>query len=187
MVFTKQKFVEEVRAVMDDMLDFVMKELRNEIEAQGHNFTGAMSDTMRKEVIDIGNAIEGSIWINSYYKQVNEGVTADRIPFSPGSGAGKSKYIEALTKYMAQRLGLSEREALSAAFAVAHKHKAEGMPTRSSYRFSSNGKRLGFFTNTINDAAPMIDKGFEQIGSGIIDSFIESMEGKIGGQITIYV
>jgi hypothetical protein len=52
--------------------------------------------------------------------------------------------------------GLGSREALSAAFATAKKHKREGMPSRGSYAFSSNGRRTGFVKNTLEQYLPLL-------------------------------
>jgi hypothetical protein len=59
---------------------------------------------------------------------LNYGVPANRIPFSQGSGAKSSKYIDGLKMYAKLRFNANDKEAERIAFAIAHKHKKFGMP-----------------------------------------------------------
>ena len=70
-------------------------------------------------------------YVLDYMATINTGVTASRIPYSRGSGARSSQYIQGLTNYVKRRMGKSDKEAKSIAFAIASKHKKEGMPTKS--------------------------------------------------------
>jgi hypothetical protein len=98
----------------------------------------------------------------------NTGVTAARIPYSPGSGAKTSKYIDGLIRYAKQRMGASDKEAKGIAFAIASRHKKEGMPTVASAKFSSTGKRTGF----IEAALDSKEAEFEQIINDAVEEAI---------------
>ena len=90
-------------------------------------------------------------------------MTADRIPFG-GSGrgkGGKSAYIQGLISFWEKR-GLSGREAVGAAFATAHVHAREGMPTRASYIHSNTGERTGFVRAAIAERIDEIQRSVEQ-------------------------
>ena len=76
--------------------------------------------------------IEGLI--PDYMTINNSGVKAERIPYYPGSGNKTSKYIDGLMRYAKQRFGASDKESKSIAFAIASKHKKEGMPTKARWR-----------------------------------------------------
>jgi hypothetical protein len=115
--------------------------LREESRNQGHTLTGAMEESFGAFIEPLGVETRLTGTANGYTLYVNGGVPSKRIPFAPGSGAKSSKYITGLINYWRLR-GLTEEEATRAAFATAHKHKEEGMPTDASYRFSSNGQRL---------------------------------------------
>lgn len=131
--------------------------IADEWEKQGHNMTGAFTAAMTAETIEEGNTLTINIYDNTqrgYGRILDDGVTPDRIPFSPGSGRQTSKYIAGLVNYVKARMGASDKDALSIAFAIAYKHKAEGMPTQASSRFSQTGKRTGF----VNDATQQIDE-----------------------------
>lgn len=121
----------------------VMKqELIRAFKAQGHNNTGKAVKSIEEQILQSGDKVLVNILMNDYVNIVDTGVKASRIPYSPGSGRRRSKYIQALIKYFRSK-GLGN-ESKSAAFATARKHKREGMPTRASRRFSQTGKRTGF-------------------------------------------
>jgi len=116
----------------------------NEWKAQGHNLTGKAISEIETIVKFQVNELQITGLVLDYMAINNQGVTADRIPYYPGSGRKTSKYIDGLIEYAKKRMGESDKEAKSIAFAIASKHKKEGMPTRASARFSSTGRRTGF-------------------------------------------
>lgn len=119
------------------------------IDTQGHNLTGRLKGSFETVSKPSPNGIQADILVEGYGQFVDQGVKANRIPYSGRSGrGGKSKYIEGLKDFFIRR-GRGATEALRAAFATAAKHRREGMPTRASYRFSRNGKRTDFITDEI--------------------------------------
>lgn len=103
---------------------------------QGHNLTGKFEAALR-EPDGVRVSQEGADWVVEgwgvhYWKFIEFGVLASQIkwPFAKAR-------IKGLTDYMALKFGLGDKEARSAAFAVATKHKREGMPqpfaTRTKY------------------------------------------------------
>lgn len=134
-------------AIGQDLINIIA----DEWIAQGHNMTGAFVTSMTAEVTNENDSLTISIYDNTqrgYGVILDNGVAANRIPFYPGSGNKTSKYIAGLVLYVKARTGLPDKEALSVAFAIAYKHKAEGMPTQASSRFSQTGNRTRF----VNDA-----------------------------------
>lgn len=141
--------------------------IKDESRAQGHYLTGGMEKSLSSVAGRFGPF---RILVASgvdYTNYVNGGVTAARVPFKEGSGAKTSKYIEGLKSYFMLRKGLGEKEALSAAIATAKVHKKEGMPTRSSYSFSSTGARTGMIEATFNKKQQQLDahmfNGFDEL------------------------
>ena len=53
-------------------------------------------------------------------------------------------------RYAKQKFGASDKESKSIAFAIASKHKKEGMPTKASAKYSSTGKRTGFIETALD-------------------------------------
>lgn len=134
-------------------LESIIGDLRDELNQQGHHATGALEKSLTFEVKDSdSDGFLGTIFGNDYWQPLDTGVSAARIPYSPGKGrGGKSKYIQGLIDWAAVvRPELSEKERKGFVWAVATKHSREGMPTRGSYSFSRNGERKNFVQRTIN-------------------------------------
>lgn len=150
--------------------------------AQGHNLTGKAIQELETRIVEkAGNTIiEG--YVIDYMATINSGVPASRIPYTRGSGARSSKYIQGLIDYVKRRMRKSDREAQSIAFAIASKHKREGMPTKASRRFSKTGKRTGFIEQALDDVEPelaqLIERGVEESINFVIDSFFKSQLGR---------
>ena len=139
-----------LQKLADDIGDLAMTVVANEWKAQGHNMTGAairnMETVTRVEVNRL--IIEGLV---PFYMAINNsGVKAERIPYYPGSGRKESEYIKGLMRYAQKRFSVSEKESKSIAFAIASKHKKEGMPTIKSQKHSKTGKRTGFIEQALN-------------------------------------
>lgn len=155
--------------VVDIMLE-LQTALRDTLAAQGHVLTGNLSDSIMFEVSADGDEIVGQMYVADYGIFVNVGVTADRIPFGnrPGKQGGKSAYIQGLIEFWEGR-GLSGRDAIGAAFATAHVHAREGMPSRGSYRYSSNGERLGFVQDAVESRIARIEKTLSEKFSATLE------------------
>jgi len=117
--------------------------LLNEWEAQGHSMSGKIVKEIEYQVKQETNKLILSGFMYPYGSIVAAGTPSSKIPFSGRTGrGGHSLYIEALQSYVKNRMNIQdEKKSLSVAFAIAHTQKNEGMPTKASYRFSSNGRR----------------------------------------------
>ena len=142
--------LDNLQKLADDIGTLAMTVVANEWKAQGHNLTGSavkqMETMVRMEINTL--IIEG--FVPDYMAINNEGVKSDRIPYYPGSGRKTSKYIDGLIDYVKRRMGKSDKEAKGIAFAIASKHKKEGMPTKASAKHSSTGKRTGFIETALD-------------------------------------
>lgn len=134
----------EIQAAdIEKLQDVLTEALKEEWEAQGHNMTGKIINDIEYVVKQETNALVMSGMIYAYGSILAAGTKANRIPFSPGSGAKSSLYIKALQEYAKQRMNIQgEKESLSVAFAIAREQKKHGMPTPGSYSFSKTGERL---------------------------------------------
>jgi hypothetical protein len=138
------------RKIIDDA---IKAESRN----QGHYLTGGLERSLTADVTESRNQTIVDGFAVFYAGILNDGVPADRIPFGGTStGAKTSKYIQGLFMFWKLR-GLSEKEALRAAFATAKKHSKEGMPTKASSRFSKTGERKQLLTRAINKVSKRVD------------------------------
>ena len=117
----------------------------NEWKAQGHNLTGKAISEIETIVKFQVNELQITGLVLDYMAINNQGVPSDRIPYYPNSGNRESEYIKGLIKYAKMRMGASDKKAKSIAFAIASKHKKEGMPTKNSViKHSTTGRRTGF-------------------------------------------
>lgn len=143
---------------IDGFLQWLASEIEDELVQQGHKVGSGdwLGSDIDRKVIEQGDTLRLQLWMRDYARYVDRGVAKENIPFTPPSGrGGTSKYISALEQWAARR-GMDNP--LRAAFAIAHKHKQEGMPTAKSRKFSTTGKRTDF----LNDAVTRNEDTIEQ-------------------------
>lgn len=134
-----------IEQIVIDLMTNIRVNMRDQLAAQGHVLTGNLSKSIVFEVEAGPKEVTGRMLAEDYGVFVDVGVKASRIPFGGRGrgGGGKSAYIQGLITFWEGR-GLSGREAVGAAFATAHVHAREGMPSRGSYAHTSTGERTGF-------------------------------------------
>jgi len=143
-----------IRQRFEQELESIISDLRDEIKQQGHSATGSLERSLEFAISDgEKDGFLGVIFGSDYWRPLETGVSASRIPYTPGSKSGKrtSKYIGGLLDWAAVvRPELSEKERRSFVFAVATIQSREGNPTRGSYSFSRNGERKNFVQRTLD-------------------------------------
>jgi hypothetical protein len=163
-----------LQKLADEISVLAISVVANEWRLQGHELTGSavkqMETMVRMEINTL--IIEG--FVPDYMAINNQGVPANRIPYYPSSGRKTSKYIDGLMKYVQQRMGKSDKEAKGIAFAIASKHKKEGMPTKGSVRFSTTGKRTGFIEQALDKNSPKFIELIENAITFSVEATIES-------------
>jgi hypothetical protein len=166
--------LEGLQKMSEDISLLAITVVANEWRAQGHELSGSavkqMETVIREEINTL--VIEGLV--PDYMAINNSGVTAARIPYTPNSGRPPSKYISGLIDYVKRRMGKSDKEAKSIAFAIASKHKKEGMPTKGSVRFSTTGKRTGFIEQALDKSSPKFIELIENAITFSVEATIES-------------
>jgi len=163
-----------LQKLADDISVLAITVVANEWRAQGHELSGSavrqMETLVRMEINTL--VIEGLV--PDYMAINNQGVASNRIPYYPGSGRKTSKYISGLIDYVKRRMGKSDKEAKGIAFAIASKHKREGMPTKGSVRFSTTGKRTGFIEQALDKNSPKFIELIENAITYSVEATIES-------------
>lgn len=132
----------------------VASDFKRELLDQGHHLTGALENSVRSLLKHNSSSVAVEFFANDYIDPLNDGVPPENVPYdsSQRTGAKSSKYIEGLKNYAMLRFGLTnEKEALSAAFAIAKTHEKEGMPSRGSYVYASNGSRTQSLARTLSE------------------------------------
>lgn len=169
-------FKYDLRDRIGYVLSQIKLEIRKELRSQGHVLTGTLERSIDVVTEETGSALIFLIVMEKYGEAIDTGVASSRIPYTRGSGKKTSDYIEGLKVFWRLR-GLSPKEAERASFATANKHKAEGMPTKTSYNFSKNGRRLGFFSLTIENSLEHIEKAVEEAtGSVVHKAFFQILD-----------
>lgn len=165
-------------ATVQQIANLALQAVAIQWKAQGHNLTGNAIQQLETRIVESGNSTLIQGYVTDYMANINAGVTAANIPYSPGSGARSSKYIAGLIDYVKRRMGKSDREARSIAFAIASRHKREGMPSKASARFSSTGKRTGFIEAALDGVEPelaqLIERGVEESINFVLESYFKT-------------
>lgn len=112
----------------EDIGRVVSAAVKEALRMQGRVLTGSLLKSIDYNVSATVNSTFVEFTLLDYGMVLNYGVPANRIPFSQGSGAGSSKYIDGLKAYAKLRFNVNDKTALSIAFAIARKHKKFGMP-----------------------------------------------------------
>lgn len=138
------KILKQLQASAITQSNFIADDLVRELEGQAHVSTRKLISSI--EVLDrfIYGVVQVDIEFEDYYVYVEYGVSASQIKYKFAK-----QRINALKNWW-MRHGLSEKEALGAAYGTAAKHAKEGMPTESSKYFAANHRRLHFIDETID-------------------------------------
>ena len=121
--------------------EVVKKAVKQAFIMQGRSIDYSVNATVNSAFVEFTLLDYGMI--------LNYGVPANRIPYSPGSGAKSSKYIDGLKLYAKLRFNANDKEAERIAFAIARKHKKFGMPL--------DGK-IGAVQNGLDDSKQEVEE-----------------------------
>ncbi len=115
--------------LLDDFDGLVIQALSDAYDKAGHTLTGQLIADISSDVEVRNGGFLISYLSYKYGAYLNFGVKPVKIPYTRGSGAGKSAYITGLMKYVNLRMGISDKkQQKSVAFAIAEAHKKKGMP-----------------------------------------------------------
>jgi len=129
--FTPHINSEALEQFLDEADQAILDELGKSFNKERHFLTGKLIDDIATDVELKKGGFVVTYLAYKYGVYLNNGVSADRIPYTRGSGAARSLYIEGLMKYVRLRMGISdERTVKSVAFAIATEQKKRGMPLR---------------------------------------------------------
>ena len=133
-----------VHRISKEVAAIAVQTMRDNIEKQGHNATGRLSQDIKTTTKFTSDGISIDVLMYLYGAYVNKGVSRERFRF------GGEAHIDVLIEWAkAKGITVTDGDYKSFAFAVIGAHRKQGIPTKGSYSFSSNGKRLGF----VDDAA----------------------------------
>ncbi len=175
-----QTLGKELNAALNELGEHLVGALREELIAQGHKLTGSLVNSIEHTVEQFRKQLSLSISYLRYGAIVNNGVRPARVPFGGGStGAQTSKYIQALIRWVQLRNIAQGIRAKGVAFAIARKHKQEGIPTVGSRAFSSNGRRVGFQNIVLADNLDRIEDTVTNAGAQAVNAALDVIVGRI--------
>lgn len=147
-----------------------------ELLMQGHKLSGRLIKSLGYEVRKKQGVFSIEFFVENYGLILDRGVKRERIPFSIPGRAKRSLFIEALIKYVKRRMRIGGERGKRVAFAIARVQKyKDGMPTRGSYRFSKNGRRLGWIEEGFDRKAAELEKLLDKIIGKKIEVLIEGV------------
>ena len=146
-----------MRSILDDIGVDLVNGIKGELQRQGHNNTGRLSDSIRFEIEEFGGNMSLLVIADDvgYAQFVNEGFFPTSMP-----------NIDALEEWIKQR-GITPNSSKRAnsknskralAFAIAKEMMKDGSPTRGAFKFSSNKKRRGFVNRPFGSRKRVIEK-----------------------------
>lgn len=170
----------DLQILADKIAQMAIDAVANEWKLQGHNLTGAAIKNMETVIRFQTNELIIDGFVPDYMAINNQGVPQIKIPYYPGSGNKTSKYIDGLIEYVKKRMGKSDKEAKGIAFAIASKHKLEGMPTKNSVtKHSQTGKRTGFIEIALEkkeaEMANLINRAITYSVETTVETFYKSI------------
>lgn len=163
-----------MKQLAEAIAPIVVRVLQEEYALQGHTLTGKLAQSISINAKENATGAVLEVLMLEYGVYLSRGVPASKIPYSPGSGARSSKYIAGLTAYAQQRFSVGQKEATRIAFAIARKHKEDGMPTKASFAFSRNGRRTGAIEMAFQDALPELQNKLAPLVSDLAFNLITS-------------
>lgn len=143
------------------------KDLKVELREQGHYLTGQLERSMRQKQTTSGSSEVLEVEALDYIEDLVEGVPANHIDVNDQG------YINGLAGYVTKRMGYVGKKALQVAYAIAKKHAREGMPTRSSFQYSSTGQRTFADSEAYNKHEGIYSEQFEDGVSNELDIYID--------------
>lgn len=144
----------------------LLEEAARRYNIQGHNYTGSLIDKAEVKLKKTLGNFDLNLVIALYGIFLDKGVKAQNV-------CPSRAYIEAMIQY-GKRKGVEDPKGF--AFAVRNKHLREGIPTAASARFSKNGRRKGWLTDTINE---LLKENY--FDTKLADIFQTTVEAKIEG------
>lgn len=136
---------------------FLQQELMSNLINQGHKASGQLAESIQFEILPFG---DGQVLEISFFDYGNF------VDF--GRLKGKKRVpIPALVEWIKIRaIERGDANVLRAAFAIREAIFKQGIPTRGSLKFSSTGKRTGWFTD-VADSTAVEERIVEIVADGI--------------------
>lgn len=119
----------QVRDTLQEAGNRLLRDLGLMLIRKKRRASGKLINTMTAEVTRSVNGWLLEIKMLPYWKVVNDGVPASKVPFGDSTGKKTSKYIRGLMNWLKVKgIASSVPHIKSIAFAIAKTHKKKGIP-----------------------------------------------------------
>lgn len=158
-----------LRERIERALDLLIAAAKKELRAQGHYASGKLERSFESEIDDSNLAlITGEILQEKYGLDLDTGISRGRVRYNP---------VDLLSWARIIKPGRSTSELMRFLYFTKQKHLKEGIPTRRSYAFSSNGRRTEWtkyaYDNNLDPVEAALD--FFGLVQEIIDRTLENV------------
>ena len=112
--------------------------------ALGRNASGRLINSLQAIVGHTGDGIDIQITGEDYWRQVEWGTPANKVPYTRGTRGrgGTSRYIQGLMNWIRTKgIASGDQKVKSIAFAIANTHKEKGNPV--------DKNKLGFISKSV--------------------------------------
>lgn len=181
----RQTFLKRYNEFALDLASLFVQEL----EDQGHRATGKLIASVVAKVSGMLNDLELQLTHLDYGIIVNTGLLPAQVPYTRGSGAKSSKFIEALMGWIRLKGigGGLDKTVRGIAFAIATNMKKEGVPTQGSYRFTSNGRRTMWIDYIYNRYNVQWQDDIEILAGDFIENAFDASLEKVATQYAPFI
>ena len=143
-----------IKEGLNNAIQLIVKEARNNLVQQGHVMTGELKNSVGGMVKSEADGLVAEISFLKYGLAQDTGIKAGKIPYSRGSGASRSKYIQGLIKFVKMKIESNEKKAKGIAFAIAQTHKRKGMHTKNG---NPAPQQQGWFSKAVESQQSAIE------------------------------
>jgi len=164
-----------IRKEMRELGDVMLKMWGDELIEQGYNLTGRLIKSLEYKVTRRSGLWRMDFFVERYGLIRDRGVSASRVPYSRPGRAARSKFIDALVKWVRRRMRIGGKRGRRIAYAVANTMKKEGSPTRGSYRFAKNKRRTGWIEMGVSRNIRELDKLLERLVGRQVEVLVDSI------------
>lgn len=166
-----------IRKELRELGDKMLADWGEELIGQGYNLTGKLIKSLEYKIKKRRGEWRIDFFVESYGLIRDRGVTADKIPFGGRSrvSLGKSKFIQALIRFVRRRLRIGGKKGRRIAFAIANTQSLEGSPTKRSFRFSKNGRRKGWIENGIGRDLKELERLLDKLVGRRVEVLMDSI------------
>ena len=143
-----------IKQGLNNAIQLIVKEARKNLVQQGHVMTGELKNSVGGMVKSEADGLVAEISFLKYGLAQDTGIKAGKIPYSRGSGASRSKYIQGLIKFVKMKIESNEKKAKGIAFAIAQTHKRKGMHTKNG---NPAPQKQGWFSKAVESQQSAIE------------------------------